>query len=105
MANPARAFLESSLRSRGGSGGSESRHELHDDLARLYFELAESYRMTGDRLRAALAERMAIYHSDLSVPPDPPRADSMVLAVGDAQYIRTDARGVVQPPQDVPPSA
>jgi hypothetical protein len=85
-----------------GPGDGYNRFELHDELARLYFELSASYRQGGDRLRAARVERIAIYHSVLSTPPELPPADSMLLAVGDATYTRTDARGAVIQPPEVP---
>jgi hypothetical protein len=86
-----------------GKGDDDRRYDLHDDLAKLHFELAASYRRAGDRIRAARAERIGIYHSDLATPPELPPADEMVLAVGEARYTRTDARAETGSPQGVTP--
>ncbi len=75
------------------------RFELHADLARLYFELAEAYRHRREWPSADRAQRRAEYHAYLGTPPEPdsPRADSAVLPLEAVEYQRTTAKAKVSP--------
>jgi hypothetical protein len=92
-------WSETFARFAGPEGDDEPRFELHADLARLYFELAEAYRQTPDLLRAERAQRRAEYHEYRGTPLEPrsPRADSAVLPLEADQYQRTHAQGKVSP--------
>ncbi len=92
-------WSETFARLAGPEREDEPRFELHADLARLYFELAEAYRQTQDLLRAEQAQRRAEYHEYRGAPLEPrsPRADSAVLPLEADQYQRTQAKGKVSP--------
>src|SRR5687767_246154 len=68
------------------------RFEIHAELARLYFELADAYRREKNPQRAAEFEVLGAYHARESEPPDLPPAVADALAVSNTRYQRTDAR-------------
>ncbi len=68
------------------------RFDMHAELSRIYFELADAYRRRGDSQRAIEAERCAEHHALNSVPPELPPAVANVVSVDSARYLRTDAR-------------
>ena len=74
-----------------GAGRSPSdRCELHDDLARLYLELARSYRNSGDLLRAKRAEEQWFMHARLGTPPEPGSPGALGMP-HPPEYLETDA--------------
>jgi hypothetical protein len=73
------------------------RFDMHAELARIYFELAEEYRRRGELQRAKEAEQRAENHALNSEPPELPPAVANAASVGDTRYHRTDARGKTTP--------
>src|SRR4051794_6972130 len=68
------------------------RYDMHAELARLYFELAEAYRLRNNVSRAEEAQRAAQFHERESEPPNLPPAIANVASPADMTYRRTDAR-------------
>jgi hypothetical protein len=73
------------------------RFDMHAELARLYFELADAYRHGGEPQRAEAAELKAERHLVNSEPPELPPAVANAASASSTRYQRTEARGKVTP--------
>ncbi len=81
-----------------GDDGSP-RYELNDDLARLYFELAEWYGRGGRRKLAEAAERRAFQYGSRGTPSEP-RPSAAIAMANPTPLVFTEAYGKSLPPED-----